>query len=188
MPAFRTPLAAGFAAVALFCMASPPAACASTSDFFSQVAYNASAVTGLGPDVRLQVTELYGDRVSIRILSAGAEYADGWRVAAVMPASVTLRKGASARTVALQPKSPAEVANRTRLDMAIARKDMAQVIALSGSADDINKASPTPDPSPAEGYGVRTINLRNLGNGRTLVLFDGVRLADPPAPPPQPAP
>ncbi len=30
------------------------------------------------------------------------------------------------------------------------------------------------------GYGVRTINLRNLGSGRTLILFDGVRLADDP--------
>lgn len=29
------------------------------------------------------------------------------------------------------------------------------------------------------GYGVRTINLRNLGAGRTLVLFDGVRTGDP---------
>jgi iron complex outermembrane receptor protein len=28
--------------------------------------------------------------------------------------------------------------------------------------------------------GVRTINLRNLGAGRTLILFDGVRLADDP--------
>ncbi len=32
----------------------------------------------------------------------------------------------------------------------------------------------------AEGYGVRTLNLRNLGVGRTLILFDGVRLADDP--------
>ncbi len=32
----------------------------------------------------------------------------------------------------------------------------------------------------AEGYGVRTINLRQLGTGRTLILFDGVRLADDP--------
>ena len=32
----------------------------------------------------------------------------------------------------------------------------------------------------AEGYGVRTMNLRNLGSGRTLILFDGVRLADDP--------
>ncbi len=32
----------------------------------------------------------------------------------------------------------------------------------------------------AQGYGVRTINLRNLGSGRTLILFDGVRLADDP--------
>ena len=30
------------------------------------------------------------------------------------------------------------------------------------------------------GFGVRTINLRNLGSGRTLILFDGVRLADDP--------
>ena len=30
------------------------------------------------------------------------------------------------------------------------------------------------------GVGVRTINLRNLGAGRTLILFDGVRLADDP--------
>ena len=30
------------------------------------------------------------------------------------------------------------------------------------------------------GIGVRTINLRNLGAGRTLILFDGVRLADDP--------
>ncbi len=32
----------------------------------------------------------------------------------------------------------------------------------------------------AEGYGVRTINLRNLGSGRTLILYEGVRLADDP--------
>jgi len=32
----------------------------------------------------------------------------------------------------------------------------------------------------SQGYGVRTINLRNLGAGRTLILFDGVRLADDP--------
>ena len=31
-----------------------------------------------------------------------------------------------------------------------------------------------------DGYGVRTINLRNLGAGRTMILFDGVRLADDP--------
>jgi hypothetical protein len=32
----------------------------------------------------------------------------------------------------------------------------------------------------SQGYGITTINLRNLGAGRTLVLFDGVRLADDP--------
>ncbi len=32
----------------------------------------------------------------------------------------------------------------------------------------------------SQGYGITTLNLRNLGAGRTLVLFDGVRLADDP--------
>jgi len=32
----------------------------------------------------------------------------------------------------------------------------------------------------ADGYGVRSMNLRNLGSGRTLILFDGIRLADDP--------
>jgi len=32
----------------------------------------------------------------------------------------------------------------------------------------------------SQGIGVATINLRNLGAGRTLILFDGVRLADDP--------
>ena len=168
------------AGLALFCMTAPCAAFAAPTDFFSQVAYNASAVTGLGQDVRLQVTEQYGDRVSIRILSTGAEYAGGWRVANVTPASVTLRKGALAHTIALQLQSPAEIDNRARLDAAIARNDVAQVIALNGSTTDYNAAMPKPANDPSNPYGIRTINLRSSGGGRTLILFDGVRLPDPP--------
>ena len=48
---------------------------------------------------------------------------------------------------------------------------------LSESGPTDNGASAGPN---IQGYGMRTLNLRDLGSGRTLTLYDGVRLADDP--------
>ncbi len=113
--------------------------------------------------------------------------------------------GSIAMSNAVVGGSPADPATRASLDAAIARGDVNQVSALHGSPADIAAANfnwleafridgPSRQENPlpgqtSEGFGVRQINLRNLGTGRTLVLYDGVRLADPaPTPPAATAP
>lgn len=95
--------------------------------------------------------------------------------------------------LAADPVDPAKPTdNRALIDAAVAKGDMAAVEALHGTPEDLGRAYnislSLKEPHDANGaaisvtgFGVRTVNLRNLPGDRKLVLYDG-RVTDAASP------
>ncbi len=128
-------------------------------------------------------------RLIVPVLGLAALSLAGLAAWAEEPAATPAKEAAAA-----EAKAP------TPLEAAVERGDMAAVEALKGTPEDLGRAynnslalkeprKPDGTVSAVSGFGVRTINLRNLGPDRKLSLYDGpIPPAQPAAPVPAPAP
>ena len=81
---------------------SPPPAFA--QDPLADLSKNVTAVIDPGPEGKILVVEEAHGASNVRTLAVGDEYPTGWKVDAIAADSVTLKKGAEARTVAILGK------------------------------------------------------------------------------------
>lgn len=80
------------------------AAPAMAQDALADLSRNVTAVIDPGPEGKILVVEEAHGASNIRTLAIGDEYRTGWKIEAITADSVTLRKGAQSRTVAVLGK------------------------------------------------------------------------------------
>lgn len=80
------------------------AAPAVAQDALGDLAKNVTAVINPGPDGKIMVVEEAHGASNVRSLAVGDEYAAGWKIDAIAANSVTLKKGAEARTISILGK------------------------------------------------------------------------------------
>ncbi len=137
-------------------------------DPLAHLAADVAAVFDVQTNPRLMLAETDHGVSSVRLLAIGDEYLDGWRVAAITGARITLRKGRGSYAVTLTGRTQvvtgqpgvsaapgaltnaviggatgmaAEANRRVALSQAMATGDVGQVIRLGGTVLDVFMAT-----------------------------------------------